>query len=86
MPTYDYLCEANGRVVEVKHRMSETLSNWGEVCELAGIEADDTPVDAPVQRLATGGQVVKSSSLGDSSAPPCGAGSCGGGMCGLGGG
>jgi hypothetical protein len=85
MPTYDYLCEANGQVVEVKHPMSDTLSNWGELCERAGLEAGDTPADAPVQRLATGGQVVKSSSLGDA-APPCAAGGCGGGMCGLGGG
>lgn len=85
MPTYDYLCEANGQVVEVKHPMSDTLSTWGEVCERAGLEAGDTPADAPVQRLATGGQVVKSSSLGDA-APPCAAGGCGGGMCGLGGG
>jgi hypothetical protein len=85
MPTYDYLCEANGRVVEVKHRMSDTLSTWGQLCEKTGIEAGDTPADAPVQRLATGGQVVKRSSLGDT-APPCAAAGCGGGMCGLGGG
>ena len=37
MPSYDYLCEANGRVVEVKHRMSDKLSSWGQVCEKAGI-------------------------------------------------
>ncbi|HHO67554.1 MAG TPA: zinc ribbon domain-containing protein [Gammaproteobacteria bacterium] len=83
MPTYDYVCEANGRVVEVKHRMSETLSTWGELCQRAGVDCGDTPADAPVQRLATGGQVVSSSSLGDS-APPCAAGGCcGGGVCGL---
>jgi len=85
MPSYDYLCEANGRVVEVKHRMSDKLSSWGQVCEKAGIEVGNTPADAPVQRLATGGQVVKRSSLGDNT-PPCAAGGCGGGVCGLGGG
>ena len=85
MPSYDYLCEANGRVVEVKHRMSDKLSSWGQVCEKAGIEVGSTPADAPVQRLATGGQVVQRSSLGDA-APPCAAGGCGGGICGLGGG
>jgi len=85
MPSYDYLCEANGRVVEVKHRMSDKLSSWGQVCENAGVDAGDTPADAPVQRLATGGQVVKSSSLGDT-VPSCATGGCGGGMCGLGGG
>lgn len=85
MPSYDYLCETNGQVVEVKHRMSDKLSTWGQVCENAGIDTGNTPADAPVQRLATGGQVVKSSSLGDT-APPCAAGGCAGGMCGLGGG
>lgn len=83
MPTYDYLCEANGRVVEVQHRMSEKLSTWGELCQQAGVDAGDTPPDSPVQRLATGGQVVKSGSLGDS-APSCTAGPCcGGGSCGF---
>lgn len=83
MPTYDYVCEANGQVVEVRHRMSESLSTWGELCKTAGIDAGDTPVASPVKRLATGGQVVKSSSLGES-APPCASGGCcGGGMCGL---
>lgn len=85
MPTYDYLCNANGRVVEVKHRMSERLNTWGEVCALAGVDVGDTPAGSRVQRLATGGQVVNSGSLGES-APPCASGPCcGGGSCGFGG-
>ena len=84
MPTYDYLCEANGRVVEVKHRMSEVLYTWGELCAHVGMNVGDTPGDSAVQRLATGGQIVKSGSLGES-APPCGSGPCcGGGGCGFG--
>ncbi|WP_455212275.1 hypothetical protein [Kaarinaea lacus] len=84
MPTYDYRCEANGLTVEVNHRMSMEVHTWGQLCELAGIDAGDTQADAPVRRLATGGQVVKSSSLGDTSAPACSSGPCcGGGMCGL---
>lgn len=84
MPTYDYRCAANDRIVEVKHRMNETVASWGELCVLAGIEAGDTPPDAPVERLATGGQVIRSSSLGEASAPACASGPCcGGGMCGL---
>lgn len=83
MPTYDYRCELSGQVVEVKHRMSEMLNTWGELCERAGIDPGATPVDAPVVRLATGGQVVKSGSLGES-APPCASGPCcGGGLCGV---
>jgi hypothetical protein len=84
MPTYDYRCEANGQVVEVKHRLSETLTTWSELCERAGIDPGATPANAPVVRLATGGQVVKSGNLGDS-APPCMTGNacCGGGGCGF---
>ena len=43
MPTYDYRCEANGRVVEVRHRMSERLTTWGELCKLAGLDASRNP-------------------------------------------
>ncbi|VAX14011.1 hypothetical protein MNBD_GAMMA24-1474 [hydrothermal vent metagenome] len=75
MPTYDYACEENGRVVEVQHRMNEVITSWGELCERVGIDAGNTPKDTPVKKLATGGQVVRSSSLGDS-APACASGGC----------
>lgn len=84
MPTYDYRCDANDRVVEVHHRMSETLSNWGEVCERIGMDPGDTPPSTPVRRLATGGNLISSSNLGSGYAPPCASGGCcPGGMCGL---
>jgi len=84
MPTYDYRCETNGQTLEVQHRMSEEIHTWGQLCELAGIDVGDTQADAPVRRLATGGQIVKSSSLGEASAPACSTGPCcGGGMCDL---
>jgi hypothetical protein len=82
MPTYDYHCPANDRIVEVNHRMNDKVASWGELCELAGIEPGSTAPEAPVERLATGGHVVSSGSMKDS-VPPCGAGGCGGGMCGL---
>lgn len=83
MPTYDYRCEANGRVVEVNHPMRETLSTWGELCERAGIEPGDTPPDSPVRRLATGGHVVGSDALSNPE-PACGSGACcPSGVCGL---
>ncbi len=50
MPTYVYLCDANGASAEVVHRMSEGISNWGELCERAERDPGDTPPDAPVQR------------------------------------
>ena len=83
MPSYDYRCGQNGRVVEVMHKMSEKLTTWGEVCETAGIALDGTPADSPVERLITGGNVVSSSTLSNPEAPPCGMGGCSGGMCGL---
>ncbi len=82
MPTYDYACAENGEVVEVKHRISEELFTWGELCDRAGRDLGVTKSDAPVRRLATGGQIVSSSSLGD--APPCeSGGGCPGGSCGF---
>ncbi len=84
MPSYDYRCEANGEVVEVRHRMSERVATWGELCTLAGIDTGVTPANALVQKLITGGQVVRRSSLGDAAAPACSSGPCcGGGMCGI---
>jgi len=83
MPTYDYSCPANGRIVEVMHRMSDTLNTWGELCEKAGIELGNTPPESPVARLATGGNVISSSSRGSGVAPPCVGGGCPGGVCGL---
>ena len=83
MPTYDYFCESNGQKVEVKHRMSEELMNWGDLCDKAGIEAGDTPLDTPVRRLISGGAFISSSSLSNPE-PACSTGSCcPGGVCGL---
>lgn len=85
MPTYDYRCDANDRVVEVSHRMSESLATWGELCARAGVEPGETPADSPVHRLATGGNLISSGSLGSGVAPsPCSTGTCcPGGVCGL---
>lgn len=83
MPSYDYRCDANGRVVEVRHGINDKLSTWGEVCERAAIETGDTPADTPVKRLITGGGIVASSALSNPEPPSCGGGGCGGGMCGL---
>lgn len=51
MPYYEYRCAANGRTVEVRHAMGETLETWGQVAAAAGIDAGDTPADARVERL-----------------------------------
>lgn len=86
MPTYDYRSTATGQVYEARHGISQKLLTWGELCECAGIEPGDTPLDSPVERLATGGQVVNSRALKNPEAPPCASGGpcCGGGnLCGI---
>lgn len=83
MPTYDYLCEANGRKVEVRHSMSEELKTWGELCDRAGLEPAETPADTPVRRLISGGAFISSGSL-TNPEPACASGGCcPGGACGF---
>jgi hypothetical protein len=84
MPTYDYLCEANGRLVAARHRISEEILTWGELCELATLSPGDTPADAPVRKVFTSSHgIVKADRLGSGceSAQACGMSACGGGGC-----
>jgi hypothetical protein len=84
MPTYDYHCMENNQTIEVKHSMNEKLSTWGEVCNHAGIDLGATPIDTPVQRLISGGQLIQNSTL-KNPEPSCATGNCcPSGMCGLG--
>lgn len=84
MPTYDYRCEKNDTVIEVRHGMSLTVKTWGELCDLAGIDPGVTEKVTPVVRLATGGNVVKSSTLKNNMPSGCNQGMCcGGGGCAL---
>ncbi|HCV21136.1 MAG: zinc ribbon domain-containing protein [Arenicellales bacterium] len=85
MPTYDYRCQTNDQVVEVSHRMSEVLHSWGELCDRAGIEPGQTPLDSPVNKLATGGNVVQRGALSNPEVPSCAAAGncCSGAACGL---
>lgn len=82
MPTYDYRLP-DGRVVEARHRMSESPRTWGELCAVSGLECGEVAEDAPVERLATGGNVVSTSAL-NNPEPACSTGSCcPTGVCGL---
>ncbi len=84
MPTYDYRCEANQQVYEVKHAMSVRIDTWGELCEVAGISPGDIAADSKVTRLIHGGGLVKSSNLKNPDVPSCMSGSgCSGGSCGI---
>lgn len=77
MPTYEYRCTTNGRVVEVSHKMSERLATWGELCERAGIEPGRTAAKAPIEKLMSASAVLSSGNLG-STERPCDTGqSCG---------
>ncbi len=84
MPTYDYRCEENQQVYEVKHPMSVLLNTWGELCERAGISPGDIEPDTKVTRIISGGGLVRSSSLKTPDAPPCmSGGECPGSSCGF---
>jgi hypothetical protein len=62
MPTYDYYCPGNGRIIEVWHSFAVTLATWLELCQEKGIDPGDTPLDAPVERLISGGLIIKTNS------------------------
>lgn len=84
MPTYEYLCETNGRVVEVSHKMAEKVKTWGDLCKRADIAPGNTDPKAKVTKLMSAGFVqTGSSSEPLCESPGCGMGSCGSGMCGL---
>lgn len=84
MPTYEYLCETNGRVVEVSHKMAEKVKNWGELCRRAEIAPGRTDPMTPVKKLMSAGFVkTAGSSEPACEMPACGAGGCGSGLCGL---
>ncbi|MFO1465606.1 MAG: hypothetical protein U1F35_04045 [Steroidobacteraceae bacterium] len=88
MPTYEYRCEANGRMVEVSHRLSERMQNWGELCARAGIAPGRTDPAAPVEKLISASFIGSGAGMSDPPCasgacdlPACGAGACGGGGC-----
>lgn len=55
MLTYQYRCEQNGETVEVRHRMTEKLTTWGDVCARLERDPGATPAETPVERLISGG-------------------------------
>ena len=86
MPTYEYRCETNGRVLEVRHNMAERLATWGELCKRAGVAAGMTDPAAPIEKLISAGFINarKSTSEPACAAPDCGNGFGGSGACGIG--
>lgn len=86
MPTYEYRCAANGRMVEVRHNMAARLATWGALCERAGIPPGKTDVAAPVEKLISAGFINAGASTSEPAcaAPACGSGFCGTGACDMG--
>ncbi|MDY6943320.1 MAG: zinc ribbon domain-containing protein [Pseudomonadota bacterium] len=82
MPTYDYRCSANDQTISVWHGVSAELKTWGDLCAAAGAQLGDTPADAPVERLITGGNFVSGAKRALPQTMPCGQTRCG---CGPGG-
>jgi hypothetical protein len=76
MPTYEYHCPANGKTIEVWHRMNHSVVSWGELCELASIDPGETQASSPVNRLISGGQLLRSNSEGNSTPTAAASSSC----------
>ncbi|MBI2800430.1 MAG: zinc ribbon domain-containing protein [Gammaproteobacteria bacterium] len=70
MPTYEYHCPSNDRLVTVVHKMAEDLHTWGELCARAGIDCGDTPVDASIAKRIGWTIIAKSDNLGCDAGPP----------------
>lgn len=81
MPTYDYRCEANGQVYEVRHGMNLKVNTWAELCAVSDLADASIPADAPVTKLLNTGGVVSSQALRNPEAPACMSGGCSGGGC-----
>ena len=77
VPLYEYHCDNNGKTVFVRHGMTQTLRNWGEVCRLSGYEIGTTSAEAPVRSLLGGGMIlVGKRSTGGNSSSCCGESGC----------
>lgn len=70
MPTYEYHCPANDRVVTVVHRMVEDLHTWGELCSRAGIDPGDTPAGSPIAKKIGLSILTNRNNLGCDAVPP----------------
>jgi len=81
VPIYEYRCAANGRLIEVQHKMAERLETWGELCERAGVSAGKTDPMAPVEKLLSAGFIHGGAAQPACESPACGMGPCASGRC-----
>ena len=77
MPTYEYFCQANNQLIDVLHRMDETLQTWGDVCDCAGVELGDTPAHAIVEKKLSATSILPTKEFSSTPGNGCGNGGCG---------
>lgn len=51
MPSYDYICELNGEVVEATHSINVNIENWGMLCFVTQHPLGDTDPLAPIRKV-----------------------------------
>ncbi|BBM83026.1 zinc ribbon domain-containing protein [Candidatus Uabimicrobium amorphum] len=81
MPLYEYYCEENEKTIEVRHGMSETVDTWKKLCDLASMELGETPGEAVVKRVISGGMSLPRRKVGEAKAPAVSGGHTGGCSC-----
>ena len=70
MPSYDYYCESNGRVVEVFHSIGTQLDTWKDLCEAADLDLGATRPDAKVIRKISVPRIITQTSAPRSNPAP----------------
>ena len=69
MPSFDFLCPANGQTIEVMLKMHEAISTWGELCARKGLSLGDTPPDSPIEKVFNSAVVMDKKRMGSGYAP-----------------
>jgi hypothetical protein len=69
MPSFDFLCPANGQTIEVMLKMHESITTWGELCARRGLPLGDTPADAPIEKVFKRAWVMDKKNMGSGGKP-----------------
>jgi hypothetical protein len=69
MPSFDFLCPANGQTIEVMLKMHEEISTWGELCARKDMPLGDTPADSPIEKVFKSAVVMDKKRMGSGAAP-----------------
>ena len=78
MPTYEYYCPTNNKIIEVLHGMNDSIATWGALCHVAGIKQGETSANSLVERkLSAVSLLPKKVEGGQGSGGGCCGGGCG---------